>query len=231
MKTLLKVFLVCGLGSLTGTLIAKELHYLWWIGMLAGGFLAYIGSDLKGAITAIPRAWNAVVSNRKEIAEAAAIMGVVFLIFGLLFLSVLLCVILVDNTSISKLIVASWVAIGLVHFFLKVFSTEVGAGVLSTKEVFLAILKNANPIAFHAYHAPAGTYKLLLFTVRFVKKYFIIIHSDFRLSCALDAAIGTSIGHFSGNNAIVGLIAGGIAGVMNYGFISRKLLRLEVKGV
>ena len=70
-----------------------------------------------------------------------------------------------------------------------------------------------------------GTYKAICFCGLFFKNVFILIHSEFRLLCGVDAAIGAVIGYFAGY-VIVGLIVGGILGVLNYELISRRWLKL-----
>ena len=65
-------------------------------------------------------------------------------------------------------------------------------------------------------------------TAKFVKTVFVLIHSDIRLLCGTDAAIGALIGYFTGN-VIIGMLAGGIIGVVNYELISKRLLRLHLK--
>lgn len=60
-------------------------------------------------------------------------------------------------------------------------------------------------------------------TSRFIKYLFTLIHSDARLLCGVDAAIGAAIGYFYGN-AVVGAISGGVLGVINYELISKRVL-------
>ncbi len=54
---------------------------------------------------------------------------------------------------------------------------------------------------------------------------FKLIHSEERLLCGVDAAIGAMIG-FYWNNAIVGAIVGGLWGVLNFEILSIRVLRL-----
>lgn len=60
---------------------------------------------------------------------------------------------------------------------------------------------------------------------RFVKYLFILIHSELRLLCGCDAAIGAAIGYFAGN-VIIGALAGAAVGVLNFELISKRLLKL-----
>jgi hypothetical protein len=59
----------------------------------------------------------------------------------------------------------------------------------------------------------------------FTRHLFILIHSELRLLCACDAAIGAAIG-FAAGSVITGALAGGIFGLLNYEVVSKRLLGL-----
>jgi len=63
----------------------------------------------------------------------------------------------------------------------------------------------------------------------FIKHFSVIwfkeIHSDIRLLCACDAALGTAVGYFS-SNALIGALAGGVLGVINYEIITVRVMKL-----
>lgn len=65
---------------------------------------------------------------------------------------------------------------------------------------------------------------LVIFPIRFVIILMRLIHSDVRLLCAVDAAIGAAVGYFTAN-ALFGALLGGIFGVLNY-LLSRWILHL-----
>lgn len=60
--------------------------------------------------------------------------------------------------------------------------------------------------------------------VRFGWKMFLFIHSERRLLCGMDAMIGACVGYFSGS-VLVGALAGGILGVVNYMYVTERVLR------
>jgi hypothetical protein len=64
---------------------------------------------------------------------------------------------------------------------------------------------------------------------KFIKIFFLLIHSDARIICAIDSAIGGAIGVYFGYSMLVGVIAGGLLGLLNYWVISIKLLRIQPK--
>ena len=51
--------------------------------------------------------------------------------------------------------------------------------------------------------------------IKALKSLFVLIHSEVRVLCALDSAVGATIGYFAGN-AFVGALAGGLLGVFHY---------------
>jgi hypothetical protein len=67
--------------------------------------------------------------------------------------------------------------------------------------------------------------ELRAFTISFLKQLFLLIHSEMRLLCLFDAALGSVIGYFAGN-VLIGAIAGGVLGVLNFEILSRRILRL-----
>lgn len=60
------------------------------------------------------------------------------------------------------------------------------------------------------------------------KGTFLIVHSEIRLICAVDAILGGTIGWYFGNE-IVGGIAGALLGVLNYQLVSIRWLKLVPK--
>jgi hypothetical protein len=60
---------------------------------------------------------------------------------------------------------------------------------------------------------------------RFGKVLFKIVHSDLRLVCGIDAAIGAAVGHFVGS-AFLGALAGGFLGILNYEAFCIRLFHL-----
>lgn len=59
----------------------------------------------------------------------------------------------------------------------------------------------------------------------FLIEFFRLIHSELRLLCAVDAALGTAIGYLTGN-ALIGAVAGGLLGVVNYEIITVRVMKL-----
>lgn len=60
----------------------------------------------------------------------------------------------------------------------------------------------------------------------FCSSVFMFIHSERRTTCFVAAAIGATIGYFA-NNAIVGAVAGGLVGLVEYQLIAVKWLKIK----
>ncbi len=74
-------------------------------------------------------------------------------------------------------------------------------------------------------HLVPGAVKRLRLFGLFIKTVLIQIHSELRLLCMLDAAIGVLVGYFVGS-ALVGGLVGGVFGALNYEIISKRILKL-----
>ena len=72
-----------------------------------------------------------------------------------------------------------------------------------------------------------GVFMIVRGCYRFLRTLFVLIHSEIRLLCACDAAIGAAAGYFYGN-PLIGGVVGGIFGVLNYEVVSKRLLRIRV---
>ena len=99
------------------------------------------------------------------------------------------------------------------------------------------LLIRANPFSFYLYLLPKGIVwfsrrlpgyccKGVKIIGRFIKTVFVLVHSNERLLCMVDAAIGVAVFHFTGNNIFLGMLAGGVLGVVNYEIISVRILKL-----
>ena len=62
-------------------------------------------------------------------------------------------------------------------------------------------------------------------SILFIKYLFIMIHSDLRLLCGIDTAIGTITGYL-GDNALIGATVGDALDTINLEIISKRWLKL-----
>jgi hypothetical protein len=63
-----------------------------------------------------------------------------------------------------------------------------------------------------------------VFWAKFFWQMFLLVHSEMRLLCGVDAMLGSAIGFFAGS-AIVGALAGGLFGVFNYLVVTEFCLK------
>lgn len=233
MERTLKIFMACAIGALVGTIVALELsHYFWWIGLIVGGLTGYLSYEFKEVVRMMPRAYRTVSSWKPK--ESTKIYwkryGLCLTASLTIILSLLplLLIITGDLTLIWRIPLAAGVFSGAISF-LWAFD----------KDLLISDLKKGikmfNAFSLYFYWLPKGILwsirnipKAIMFLGRFIKTFFILIHSDIRLLCGIDAAIGTAIGYFAGS-AVVGFFAGGLIGVANYELVSKKLLKLQVK--
>ena len=67
-------------------------------------------------------------------------------------------------------------------------------------------------------------FKVFSETIKFIKYLFLLIHSEERLLCGTDAAIGVFIGYQFGHPIACGIVAA-IAGIVNYELLSKRILK------
>lgn len=123
------------------------------------------------------------------------------------------------------------------------WSTRLEEEVQRNRRELKTLLYKANPIIVYLYYVPKYTAIGIWFVVCCIPYFFVsigrgfaklglfvwtvfkLIHSDIRLLCAVDAAIGVCVGFFLGS-AIFGGLAGGLWGVLNFEILSKRVLKL-----
>jgi len=110
------------------------------------------------------------------------------------------------------------------------------------RRMFSSGIKEINPVIVYGYYLPLLLYTLSLFAIknalripgvallpcRFARHLFIEIHSDARLICLVDAALFTAIAYCFASPIwiLVSAICGGLAGALNYEYVSKRWLKL-----
>ena len=245
----LKIFMSCALGAGIGALIALQLnHYFWWIGILIGGFIGYISYEFNRVIAAIPLAWRYATKNisiwkpyryRPNIqAWKDNILAITYSLLLLISWGTVLVISVVNNDGVLFKLIGT---IGVIACFISflnlvlvfgdvLFNAKAEENRCLHKEVFI----HWNSFSVLCFYFPkwmwfigktliASIPHFLFTTGCFSKHLFLLIHSDIRLLCGIDAAIGACVGYFAGS-AIVGAVAGGVFGVINYELISKRAL-------
>lgn len=232
-----KVFTAVAIGSFIGAFIALQLGpMLWWLGMLAGGLVGYLAYEFKTVLSATPKAWAKTKSVRKDPTfklriQVAFYFAASMMLFAFYFAIGMFSLLLYE---INKPVMPLVVMISLVFIIalfplmaIKIWETWDATEDQLRREVSYGrkIFWNVNPVIVIFKWVPLGIYRLLSGGIRFGRELFILIHSELRLLCGVDAAIGATIGYFAGN-AVVGAVAGGLIGVLNYEVISKRVLHL-----
>lgn len=239
----LKIFLACGFGAGIGTIVALSVNtYFWWLGMLVGGLAGYFSYEFRKVLAAIRQAWHLVIGWRPDkdllkLQFKAAFWtssSIVTCLIGLMLLPLALipeleiegCLLFIGGGSVIFLI-----TLPILFIFTPRTQKEL------ERDIWIG--KIYNPFSVYCYYpllliwrTPKGIRWLIrksplmiLTAWRFIKTVFVLIHSDLRLLCGFDAAIGTAIGYFT-SNVIIGMLAGGVIGVLNYELLSKRLLHL-----
>ncbi len=247
----LKIFLACALGAFIGTLVALSLSFtFWWVGLIAGGIMGYLSFEFTKVLKAIKTAWNDVYGRVSD-SQKWRIFGILFLFWWSVFTS-LFSLFLLFLAPIISLVYAYifFLSIGAGGSSFAIFLTKeeisekdfifvkkaafwcspVGIIICVSRLLFILFSKLKNvkrkqKIKNVCAGVCAGLSSVIKTFFLFFKKIFVLIHSDARVICAFDAAIGTGIGYFSGN-ALIGALSGGVLGVLNYYVVSIKILKL-----
>ena len=231
-------------------------QFWWWLGMFVGGGVGYLSYELKTVIEATKVAWKQVIGWRpswqswihtgKFFVLSLALPATVLFPIGILCL--LLDLALPENNKSLLNLCYLWLAgiplVGIFNTF--IYTNGANNKVISYQEMKDIFFK-FNPLVVYFYYVPMYAGIGIWFAIKriprlalrvvlgifiifarlgtFVWTIFKFIHSEERVLCAFDAALGAGIGYFY-HNPIVGMIAGGIFGVLNYEILSKRVLRL-----
>ena len=254
MKTERRIVFACFTGAALGAVVALQLHYFWWVGILVGGATGYLSYSFREVISAAVTAWNTLVGGLKGRAWKAALLD------ALVVLAVLACVFVGAASalllSVGALMLATtapesssvWAAVPAASGPMPIprvfwISAVVGVLVLGSflsawilrssdrKQAWMAVL---GCIAITPLVLPAALGVVFLWAVipkgarfmwRLARQTFILVHSQARLLCLTDALVGALIGYLCGN-ALIGGAIGAVLGLLDYRFTSVRWLKL-----
>jgi hypothetical protein len=258
MNKTLKVGGSCGLGALFGTLIALLLSpWLWWVGALAGGVVAYIAYDFNEIIQVVPVAWKAVSEfNWKRffwdnetffhwyVVAFTALLAITGMIFGNIYL-----VGKVDDSAKSHWLMPLLSMVG--SFLFLSFVIAILVECETESQDWECRLRRAR-FASRYFNPVVAPFAIAIFTLiglwwclkrmpgfvvllcKFSWKLFIMVHSEMRALCFVDAFLGATFGAFYGYHshafalaAIIGAVSGALLGIVNYQIVSIRWLKLR----
>jgi|GEM_PF-1873166 len=187
------------------------------LSILVGGWVCFI----IVMICAFSMALIVMTSDASVTSRALKVAGTLSVSFGA-FTTTLLFLITSSNAVSSKKM-REWLSafqwVDLIDF-----SPPLVAFLMS--EVLADILRDwvkTKPLRRAAARTVAESQEAARVLKAFLWNLFVLIHSERRLICGVDAAIGTCIGFMSGS-ALLGALAGGLIGVLNYELVTHLWL-------
>jgi hypothetical protein len=249
MNTGSKVFLACALGALAGTYVALQMiPLLWWIGLFVGGLVGYLSYEWKQVVSATLRVWESVTSRHPNWVRVSLFFKAWALLMGMCvnicapILLWTLCYMAHNDwrgcIMQSRMMLYASAIICLLISFLSALCPQGGQEQVcrDLRQVGIPVIfwlwnvpmRFIRNIIYCVRHTPQGFEKVVagfMVLIRFASGMFLLIHSEMRLLCAVDATIGVVIGHHFGNSLIGGL-AGGLLGVLNFEVLSIRILKL-----
>ncbi len=252
LKIFIACFLGAGIGTLTALQLNG---YFWWVGLLVGALVGYFSYEFKKVKEAAPKAWNTAKGwkpNKKwwrdfgSIILPVASISSTCIIGFLAFFAPLIA--LSEEASPMQSLKYSILAFSLMTFatmligilvemlmdekvrkkdslFFKEYNPFRVYLWLLPKYIVLGLIWLIRQVFHVTIHTPGFIWKVIVTFARFIKTLFIMIHSEIRLLCGIDAAIGAAIGFFAGS-VIIGAVSGGLFGLLNYEILSKRILHL-----
>lgn len=249
-----KVFFGTAVGAGIGALLALQWAMFWWAGALVGGVIGYLAYDLPEFARAVRTTWKKMWAWRIPQGYWRAVGWTSAGLLSLVVTVCLGVMALLALCGSSRPSVELWAAMGgvcLAGVFCSVLMVALAlfanaSPVLRSEAVldtFRFYLHQWNPVKVYLYWpvwgmvwclkrlprvlaaAPRVIANMAIWTAQFVVAVFRLIHSDLRLLCGVDAMLGAAIGFFAGS-ALVGAVAGGIIGVLNFEILSKRVLGL-----
>jgi hypothetical protein len=265
MKTSVKIFLACALGSIVGLLTALSISHTsalaCIIGMVIGGMVGYLAYDFKKVLAAIKLTWKQVMKLKLNKDNWRGRRLTALLMFNIMLITIIGILLLVTIISLAVtafndphnvpknfiptmlMILASGAGfmIFIVPIFFivqQIFSGSKSFGDAEEQNFLRTYIRRSNPLRIYFVLLPKlifkevpiflfdmvkALYKLFLLLFKFVKKVFVLIHSDERLICMSYASAGALIGYVIPGTGVLKLIIGAVVGGAS-GFGAYELL-------
>jgi hypothetical protein len=237
----LKVLSACALGAFMGDIVAFQInHNFWWIGLLAGFSMGFLTYEFKTVVAAIPKAWRAASTLRWHPNKAFWRSYPKALLTVALFAPTI-CLPLAGLVSVGSvrpyLTSFLWALATHLSFMIVMMPPLLIKGVkpeqtrkqlnrllrLNLFYVYLWVVPKClfNGILWLICRAPRAVWAIGAFLSRLLK----FTHSEIRLLCGIDAAVGAAVGYYFGK-AVWGILAGVLWGVLNFEVISILWLKV-----
>lgn len=248
-----RIAIACFAGAALGALLALQFGYFWWVGILIGGAIGYVTFRFKEVIHATRIAWSSLLAAKvtgagikQSVLNVLGFLGVLLGLIGCAFSVLILSLgalaglvagpqgspdwpvqsAPVQPTAVPQMVWMLAAAGALVSVLLLVFLVARSG---NRKTACLAILGCVLatplflPITLLAAFAWTNVPRAGRLAFRLTRHIFILINSELRLLCMVDALLGALAGYFCGN-AFIGGVIGALLGWLNYRFISVRWL-------
>lgn len=243
MSEIKKIGIACAIGGAIGTAVALIVATpFWWLGLLSGFAGGYLSYEFRAVLRAVPMAWEMTLF---ALGTIGSMIGEVFLGLWAFFMSPILHFIFVDLVlfipmlffanafdhhevalfSITGVVGVTGCVSYLVFFLAQMIAADGQVlGRLTYREVFVGWMKcalGALALWVGLLTIPVwGPFVLAYFLYRL----FLLIHSDKRLLCGVDSAIGTGVTYLA---LIAAAAISAVLGIVNYELVSKRWLRVE----
>lgn len=244
-----RFLLACSLSCICSIIALSIGGSFWWIGLLLGFVIGYLGYDIPETIIGIRHAFKKVrdlakiqIPYREIITGAALLLGAYASMSATIFYFFMTFPLIgLANESIgySRFVWAATVmslVLGLVAIGAALAIPSVVPSTEDINKRYISIIKYGNPfsllfwviprsIVWTVARTPSAVATAYRFCQTFIAAAYRSIHSDARVLFGIDVAIGTAIGYAT-NSALIGGLAGGCWWLLDWHLISVKLLRI-----
>ncbi len=245
----LNVILASAFGAGTGVLLSMEFPLLlWWVGTLIGGLVGYLSYEWKQVVAAVPVAFKKVISMRRVPAPLRILFwsftNAFFWVFNVFMVLAPVTFVGQNPVSLTSFLLGN----SFFSAFLSFFWAILMLGNVSSEDVDWATsdwrenMKISFPPIFWLWQVPKFLFTeaipflaVLIFRDISLGFYdicceiFLIVNSERRRICGMSALLGGTVGHFAGNNVLIGMIAGASFGFLFFELVSKRLLGLQAK--
>ncbi len=242
----LSVLIACACGAGIGSMLALQLGWLWPLGALMGGVIAWIIVDFRALCTGVAQVYQRTIAWKPDMLYWRAVRWLVIAHFsialsGVSIISILEWVLQPVPSMVVVMYVTSFFAIMhvLVTFALAIHLASYSAFCLQSEiERQRIVARCANPVGliYYAFYylyrglvnvprAVTATGRGLKVLGTFLWTAFVYVHSARRTLCFTDAAIGATVGYLCGN-ALWGALVGGVLGFLNYELVAVRWLKV-----
>ncbi|MBI2410046.1 hypothetical protein HYV30_03335 [Candidatus Kaiserbacteria bacterium] len=194
-----RIGLATAFGGGIGAFIALQLGVFWPLGAFAGGVAAWAAYDLRALLAAIPVAWQCASSPEMRrfgrlLWGTTCVIGSYLIPFAAGF------ALLAAKPKYQMWVTAVFIMI---------------SAIASISFALLWTCAGVDLVSADDQIRRCWRYNSIVLLVRFARHLFVLVHSEMRLLCFCDTALGAAIGYYLGH-AVFGALAGGLLGVAHY---------------